>query len=195
MALNKGCLLFVEGDTEKVFYELLIEELMKKNLIVAIKTPFIIKNLKGIGGFKRIATRYYQNEVLPKYRNTQFSIGLAYDTDVFEYDRQPIIDWQKVDANFKKNGAIEIVHVRQKSMIEDVFLEDYQGVLKFLNLPKNSKIPKGNGYEKLQLLFNRANKIYYKGYLCKKLLKNLDLIRIYQKREDVLYPLVRILNI
>ncbi|MFP4456672.1 MAG: hypothetical protein ACLFPS_03360 [Clostridia bacterium] len=194
MALDHGVLLFVEGETEVVFYELLIETLKEKGIIKKIKSPFILKNLKGIGGFKRVALSFFDNEIKSRYKNTEFCIALAYDTDIFEYDRQPSINWDHIDFYFRHKGVSEIVHIKQKYMIEDVFLEDYQGILKFLKLPAHSKMPKGNGYEKLQLLFNRANKIYYKGYLSRRFLQKLDMYKIYLKRQDVFEPFVRILN-
>ncbi len=194
MALNQGVLLFVEGETEVVFYELLIEELKRRGIIRKIKTPFILKNLKGIGGFKRVALNFFEKEVKGRYNNTDFCVGLAYDTDIFEYDRQPTLNWDEIDFYFKHNGVSKVVHIKQKYMIEDVFLEDYQGILEFLKLPQQSNMPKGNGYEKLQLLFNRANKIYYKGYLSRRFLKRIDLHKIYQRRKRIFEPLVNILN-
>jgi hypothetical protein len=194
MAIKNGVLLFVEGETEVVFYGLLIKELVDRKVIKQLKEPFIMKNLKGIGGFKRVALNFFENEVLRKHSNTEFCVGLAYDTDIFRYDRQPAFNWSDIDAYFKNKGVESVIHIRQKYMIEDVFMEDYQGILRYLNLPENSNMPRGNGFEKLQILFNRANKIYYKGYLSLRFVKELDLYKIYKRREDTFRPLIKILD-
>jgi len=194
MVMKQGALLYVEGETEVVFYGLLIKKLIDIGVIKKLKEPFIVKNLKGIGGFKRVALNFFENEVLVKHRNTEFCIGLAYDTDVFRYDRQPAFNWSDIDSYFKNRGVINIVHIKQKYMIEDVFMEDYQGILRYLKLPENSNMPRGNGFEKLQVLFNRANKIYYKGYLSLKFVKELDLYKIYKRRENTFRPLISILD-
>lgn len=194
MAVEPAVLLFVEGDTEVVFYQLLVEMFYEKGWLKRPVKQFLIKNLRGIGGFKRQALRYYLNEVVPRYEDCKFSIGLAYDTDVFEFARQPQIDWQKIDNYFRALDVEYLIHIPQELMIEDLFLEDYTGILKFLNLPIGTEIPAGSGYRKLQTLFNKSKKIYYKGEPVRKMLKSLDLERIYLRREDVLEPFFMMLQ-
>ena len=53
--------------------------------------------------------------------------------------------------------------MQAKRSIEDWFLYDLEGILKFLRLAKNTKVSGKNGYDKLQRLYKQANKIYYKG--------------------------------
>ena len=55
---------------------------------------------------------------------------------------------------------------------------------------------KGNsGYEKLNDLFGRANKVYQKGFQTKDLVASLDMAVIRNKNLDALEPLERVLNV
>ena len=189
-----GVIIFVEGDTEVEFYKYLIKWLKEHGYKSKTTGPVIIKNLHGIGGFKRIALRYYLNKILPKQVDTKFYVVLAYDTDVFEFSSQPPVDWSKVDKAFRKYGALDVIHVEQKFMIEDWFLLDPKGLCKHLDLPLNTPIPNGkDANERMQRLFYKANKLYYKGHYTKRFLDELDIGLIYNKVHDELKPLVSIL--
>lgn len=189
-----GVVIFVEGDTEEVFYRYLIKWLKEQGNQLKTSGPIIIKNLHGIGGFKRMAFRYYLNKIVPKQKNREFYVVLAYDTDVFEYSMQPPVDWKKIDNLFIAYGAVDVIHVKQKQMIEDWFLLDLQGLCKYLKLPLNTTMPTGkNANEKMQKLFTKANKIYYKGHYIRKFLHELDLGVIYSKQKHELMPLCKLL--
>lgn len=191
---NYGVIIFVEGDTEVEFYKFLIEWLKRHGYKSKTKGPVIIKNLHGIGGFKRIALRYYLNKILPKQVNTKFYVVLAYDTDVFEYSNQPPVNWKKVDKAFRAYGALDVIHVEQQYMIEDWFLLDSKGLCKHLGLPLNTVVPAGkDANERMQKLFYKANKLYYKGHYTKRFLDELDIGLIYNKLKPELKPFVEIL--
>ena len=193
---NYGVILFVEGDTEEEFYRYLIAWLKLQGRKLKTVGPVIIKNLHGIGGFKRIALRYYLTKIVPQQQARRFYVVLAYDTDVFEYSGQPPVDWQKVEYVFRAYGAADVLHIKQQRMIEDWFLIDLIGLCRYLGLPLNTVMPAGrNANEKMQQLFSRANRIYYKGHYTKRFLDELNIGLIYNQLHQELKPLENLLFI
>ncbi len=187
-----GVLLYVEGDTEEEFYRFLLEWLDKTRKRRPKMKELIIKNLKGIGGFKRIALRYYINHI--RDRKLPFSVILAYDTDVFEFSSLPPVDWKRVDYLFGNYGVQSIFHIQQRSMIEDWFLGDKEGLCRYLEIPIDTAVPPGDDANKrMQSLFHIANKMYYKGHYTRNFLDDLDIGKIYKQQESSLQPLVDLL--
>lgn len=116
-----------------------------------------------------------------QYPDYKFIVFLCYDTDVFEYQQHPQIDWKQIEKELKENGAIKVVHVRAHKSIEDWFLKDVKNIIKFLKLPQTTKLKGKTGQEKIENLFKKANKIYIKGQRCEGLIKCLDMSVIMKK--------------
>lgn len=194
--MNKCLVIFVEGETEEEFYKLLVQN--ARNL-TETKTNCIdveIVNVKGIGGFKSIALRKFKNRVKPKFgKDCQFIVALCRDTDVFEFEAKPSIDWKKLESEFKANGANKVIHVEAKLSIEDWFLIDLEGVLNFLKLPQNTKCRGKNGVDKLSKLFQKVNKVYVKGNRCNLLIKSINIEKIATSVSDQLLPLYKVLGV
>ena len=192
MPEDYGVLLYVEGDTEVEFYRFLLKWLDQNRTRQPHMKDLIIKNLKGIGGFKRVALRYYINHI--RNRELPFYVVLAYDTDVFEYSSLPPVDWKHIDFLFSNYGVKQVSHVQQISMIEDWFLDDLAGLCRYLEIPTNTPLPAGtNGNKKMQNLFHIAHKMYYKGHYTRNFLDDLDFAKIYHQRQHNLEPLVNLL--
>ena len=196
--MNKVLVLIVEGDTELEFYRILISNAQKKRIDKKsndIKIEYI--NAGGIGGFKNIALRKFLKVVKPKYNNGEyeFVIALCRDTDVFEFSPKPPVNWTETEAAFKSNGAKKVIHIKAEHCIEDWFLIDTDGIKSFLGLPKETKIPSGNGCKAVQSLFKKANKVYHKGKQCADLIEKLDIEKIAQSIRFQLDPLYKELGI
>ena len=162
--MSKCLVFFVEGDTEVEFYKQVVAKAKKLHPTRKFDTNIEYRNVRGVGGFKSIALRKFIKEIKPKYGNEcEFTIVLCSDTDVFDFALKPPIKWNEVKKDFGTNGASRVIHIQAKRSIEDWFLYDTEGILKFLRLGKNTKITGNNGYEKLQHLFKQANKVYIKG--------------------------------
>lgn len=194
--MNKCLILFVEGDTEVEFYKQVVANARKLNPLGRFDTNIEYRNVKGVGGFKNIALRKFVKEIKPKYsKDCKFTIVLYSDTDIFDFASKPPIKWNEVKKELLSNGASEIVHVQARRSIEDWFLYDLEGILKFLRLGKKSKLSGKNGYEKLQNLYKQANKVYYKGIQSNGMIARLDIKKIAENVKNELNPLYEALGV
>lgn len=169
-------LLFVEGDTEVDFYNKMKEHLRHKlggKLACEVK----IHNLKGVGQYQNTAQRIFEKRIKVDYppEEYRYHVFLCYDTDVFEYEKKPPVDWSKVIKMLKEHGAHEVLRVKAKTSIEDWFLLDIEGLRSFLKIPRKVKLSGYKGQNGLRQLFLKANRTYIKGIRCAGLVDALDM--------------------
>lgn len=180
--------LFVEGETERLFYDRVIKILSNANDL-SKSSPFIlIKNLKGISTYTKKIPRIITN-IQHDYPCVTIKVIISHDTDVFELSSSPPVDWKDVEKEIKKLGINTIEYIHTSASIEDWFLIDTKGVLKFLRLPQNTKITGQNGLQKLQNLFKRGNKVYAKGSGASSFIDALDIPLIISKVCNDIQPL------
>ena len=190
-------LIFVEGDTDEVFFKALI------NYYVSVSSnkllPYEVCNLKGVTRYSSKLLAKLKNEYLPTAKLGSYKIKTvccSYDTDVFEVKQPQIVKWDDIGKSVKRMGIDEFIRVGVKSSIEDWILNDIHGICNFLRLKQVSSSLKGiNGYQKLLDLYNKARKTYKKGYETKELINALDMSAIRNKRQDVLAPLEEALGV
>ncbi len=194
--MSKCLVLFVEGDTEVEFYKKVVANARKLHPMGRFDTNIEYRNVGGVGGFKSIALRKFKKQIKPKYEeDCEFTIVLCSDTDVFDFSPKPPIKWDEVKKELMDNGASEIIHVQAKRSIEDWFLYDLEGILRFLRLGKNIKASGKNGYDKLQSLYKKAHKVYYKGIQSNGMIDCLDIEKIANTVNDQLNPLYKALGV
>ena len=190
-------LIFVEGDTDEVFFKALI------NYYVSVSSnkllPYEVCNLKGVTRYSSKLLAKLKNEYLPTAKLGSYKIKTvccSYDTDVFEVKQPQIVKWDNIGKSVKRMGIDEFIRVGVKSSIEDWILNDIHGICNFLRLKQVPSSLKGiNGYQKLLDLYNKARKTYKKGYETKELINALDMSAIRNKRQDVLAPLEEALGV
>ena len=190
-------LIFVEGDTDEVFFKALI------NYYVSVSSnkllPYEVCNLKGVTRYSSKLLAKLKNEYLPTAKLGSYKIKTvccSYDTDVFEVKQPQIAKWDDIGKSVKRMGIDEFIRVGVKSSIEDWILNDIHGICNFLRLKQVPSSLKGiNGYQKLLDLYNKARKTYKKGYETKELINALDMSAIRNKRQDVLAPLEEALGV
>ena len=166
---------FVAGDTEVKFYQRLVsyyrDKYDKPNCKVL--TP---KNVRGVGNYQRVV-RIFKNSVISQYHSSDYAyhVFLCYDSDVFEWDKKPPVEWDSLENELMKSGAARVVQVRAVHSIEDWFLYDTVGLGKFLH--RRGKIQKKgcSGQKYLAKLFREAGRVYIKGSACDELIKALDM--------------------
>ena len=168
--------LFVEGQTEEVFYRHLLSYWRHIKGVSKKETKII--NLNGIGNYAKKAVLKYRGEICRDYPNCKHEIFLAYDTDVFELAQKPPVDWEKVEKELKTSGAFSVTHLRAKKMIEDWFILDLDGICSSLKIKKPAKLDGKSGLETIEKLFKKANRIYQKGYDTKNFVSKLDMEKI-----------------
>ena len=190
-------LIFVEGDTDEVFFKALIDYYasVSSNKLL----PYEVCNLKGVTRYSSKLLAKLKNEYLPTAKLGSYKIKTvccSYDTDVFEVKQPQIVKWDDIGKSVKRMGIDEFIRVGVKSSIEDWILNDIHGICNFLRLKQVPSSLKGiNGYQKLLDLYNKARKTYKKGYETKELINALDMSAIRNKRQDVLAPLEEALGV
>ena len=190
-------LIFVEGDTDEVFFKALIDYYasVSSNKLL----PYEVCNLKGVTRYSSKLLAKLKNEYLPTAKLGSYKIKTvccSYDTDVFEVKQPQIVKWDDIGKSVKRMGIDEFIRVGVKSSIEDWILNDIHGICNFLRLKQVPSSLKGiNGYQKLLDLYNKARKTYKKGYETKELIIALDMSAIRNKRQDVLAPLEEALGV
>lgn len=190
-------LIFVEGDTDEVFFKALIDYYasVSSNKLL----PYDVCNLKGITRYSSKLLAKLKNEYLPTAKAGSCKIKTvccSYDTDVFEVKQPQIVKWDAIGKSVKRMGIDEFIRIGVKSSIEDWILDDMHGICNFLRLKQVPSSLKGiNGYQKLLDLYNKARKTYKKGYETKELINALDMSAIRNKRQDVLAPLEEALGV
>lgn len=194
--MNKCLILFVEGDTEVEFYKRVVANARRLHPANCFDTHIEYRNVKGIGGFKNNALRKFTKEIKPKYgEECIYTVVLCSDTDVFDFSSKPPIKWNEVEQEFRQNGVSQIIHVKARHSIEDWFLYDAESIMGFLRLGKNTKLIGKSGYDKLQNLYKRANKVYFKGVKSNGMIDKLDINKIVNAAGDQLKPLYDVLGV
>lgn len=179
---RKVVLIFVEGDTEKEFFEKLTQLWKAAN-----STEVVIKNVKGIGNYQKKPYNIFSNSIESKHDNCNYLIFFAYDTDAFEFSPKPPVNWNEVENQFRQHKNVICNHLPAVRNIEDWFLSDLDGLCKFLRIdPKKANIKGKTGLEKIQKLFKLGNKAYLKGTRIKGLLDILNLGIIYKAQKATL---------
>lgn len=190
-------LIFVEGDTDEVFFKALIDYYVSVSSNKLL--PYEVCNLKGVTRYSSKLLAKLKNEYLPTAKLGSYKIKTvccSYDTDVFEVKQPQIVKWDDIGKSVKRMGIDEFIRVGVKSSIEDWILNDIHGICNFLRLKQVPSSLKGiNGYQKLLDLYNKARKTYKKGYETKELINALDMSAIRNKRQDVLAPLEEALGV
>lgn len=191
---KKVVVIFIEGDTEVEFYRELIQ-IMRGHCGGRLSCQVETVNASGIGRYQRKVARIFENQIKPKYPDASFHIALCYDQDVFELDKNPPVNWSNVKNELISGGAKEVVQIKAVHSIEDWFMADPEGVLRYLKLPPDTRIPSATGANQLKTLFKKASKLYIKGKQSAGFVKALDIKKILSANCRSLAPLCRLLGV
>lgn len=173
-------IIFIEGDTEITFYKNLIKYIEEKYKLKRINYKITIKNVKGIGNYQKKALGIFKRKILPTCEKGAIYVFLTHDTDIFEHNKKPPISWDEVEKNFRGENSInKVFRIKAKKSIEDWFLIDIDGILKYLKLKKVKK-NSNNGTKYLMELFKQGNKVYLKGSKMDPFINCLNIDVIYQ---------------
>ena len=85
--------------------------------------------------------------------------------------------------------------MRVERMIEDWILDDLTGLNKYLRLNEMPKLSGNNAFDKIQSLFKRANKVYFKGISIKSFVGVIDYTSVRKCRKEALKELETLLNV
>lgn len=176
---NKIIVLLVEGHTEVEFYKKIVDNIKtisKKQL----SCKFTFVDIHGIGNYTKDTLKNF-NRIKVKNPTNDIFVYLCIDTDAFEFSKKPPINKENIKKQLENAGAKKVMYIEAKHSIEDWFLYDFQGVLKYLRLPSTTKKPSSKGQDALKSLFKKANKVYVKGSRVRGFVDNLDISLIMGK--------------
>ena len=190
--------IFVEGDTDVVLFGRLVAYYRK-----ASTTPVYSCEIQNLKGVSRYASSKFvgklRGEIIPKAEKRGekvYAVCCSYDTDAFEDEESPIVDWKKIKKSILRLGIEQFCIVEVKSAIEDWLLDDLEGLCSFLKLKEVPRNIKGdNGYAKLLSIFKRCGKVYTKGLSIEDFLDVISIEKIRNARKEALADLEAILNV
>ena len=184
----KRLLIFVEGDTDRLFFSLLISFLFKNANVKAWDKHLLrIISLDGICNAEAIIKNEIANqEDKDKYNNT---ICLIHDTDAFEYQKKPPISIERV-KRISESEHCDFMEIPVVHNVEDMIAFSLKEIITYLKLPKNYNAPKNiSGLALLKRLHKDAGGYYIKGNKSEGLLRCLDYSSISKRYCETLKPL------
>ena len=189
--------MFVEGDTDELFFKALLE--YYRSISRTSLVPCDICNLKGVTRYASKLLAKLKNEYLPESCTKNYNLQTvccSYDTDVFEMKNPFMVDWNAIAKNMKRMGIGNLIRIGVKSSIEDWILDDIEGVCRFLKMKEVPASLKGtNGNEKISDLYKKAKRTYQKGYAARELISTLNMDVVRKKRLEALRPLENALGV
>ena len=189
---------FVEGDADELIIGRLLDYYRKKGW--RCQGDLMIKNTNGFPNEKKMKSKLTQIQQTTTKMQVLFNtIFCEYDTDIFEKGIQEQPDWKKVEDNLRRQYDIShFSRIEAKTSIEDWMLNDLDGLLLALGLPKDT-IPKGNtGQEKVKNLFLKKSMVYdrHKGKTkIKPIIDKLDMGKIREARKMELKEFEKLLGV
>ena len=196
--LKPHVVIFVEGDTDVVLFSRLVAYYRKASITAVHSCE--IQNLRGVS---RYASSKFvgklQGEIIPKAvkkGEKVYAVCCSYDTDVFNDEESPIVDWKKIKRSILRLGIDQFCTVEVRNAIEDWLLDDLDGLCSYLNLKDVPKSIKGcDGYEKLLSLFKRSGKVYTKGLSIEDFIDAVSIEKIRNVRKEALADLEAALGV
>lgn len=193
-AFKKGFAFILEGETEKEFYYSYLEYLCRKHgailsRIVDTSSPDINYELRtgddvSLLKFNVVNTitqvprtgRWFNAQCVGKYGSkVEWTVFLCYDKDDYKENISKFYegDWAILRESLKK--AHQIVDVAAAADIEDVMLQDINGICKFIGCESAVTLKGGKGKIKIKNLFKDHGRYYHEGKRAKDLINTLDM--------------------
>lgn len=197
-----GAAFILEGDTEKVFYLTLLRHFcskhsgtqLDKHIDPASGEPFYVLTRSNsskmliklfvVGTITQVSHSgsWFVSRCCQPYKSIQWSIFLCYDTDNYLNNISKFYegDWKALRQTLNRRKTKEIVDLAASADIEDIMLQDSDGVYAFLGLPP-APIPKASkGKTKMKKIFRSKGPgvAYHEGDRAEPLITALDLDRI-----------------
>lgn len=191
------CVIFVEGDAD----ELIINRLLDYYKSNGWSRP------KGIRVFNTHGTPIWRNMRvglvgIQQCQNTPVyfrAVCCEFDTDVYDKGIQTEPDWKDVEKKLKKEfGVREFCCLRAETSIENWMLDDTEGVLSALGLPKNTKVKGSSGHNKMENLFLMKGTSYFRNKgmdKIKPVIDKLDMGKIRKARKKELESFEKLLGV
>lgn len=191
------CVVFVEGDADELIVRRLLDYYLKmgwkrNDEVLVYKThgtPMFGKMKKGL-------VRIRQNmggQVCFR------AVCCEFDTDVYVNGFQKEPDWESIRKELKRYfGVVEFCCLRAETSIENWMLDDAEGLIAALGLPKTTKIKGATGLEKMGNLFRFSHLSYSRNKgmdKIKPVIDKLDIAKIREARKKELKDFEKLLGV
>jgi len=205
---TSGMSLIMEGDTEKYFYEEILNRICIDNEINLTKAfdddelsnyyilskndKNILIKIKNAETITQITNQFlwFKNFCADKYSHMPWDVFLCYDTDGNSFLTFTQLDWKTLRDNINQISNVNtIVDCCADRDVEDLFLIDMEGIKRFLNINEDVKVEdlKGRkGKIKLKNLYMdyTINMRYHEGKRALSLIQSLDLRKIIEHPDN-----------
>lgn len=190
--------IFVEGDADEIIINRLLDYYRSNGWHTNVSIKVV--NTHGFPNETKMKSQLTRITVTETKKTIQFkAVCCEYDTDIFDKGIQNKPDWKKIEKNLKNDfDMLNFCRIEAKTSIEDWLLDDYEGLLKALNLPSDTIVKGTSGQDKVKKLFKKSNIMYdrFKGKeKIKPYLDKLDISKIAKNRKNELKELKNILNV
>ena len=191
------CVIFVEGDADELMIRRLLDYYAEKGW--KRKDEVFVHKTHGtpmFGKMKKGLVKIRQDmEGKARFK----AVCCEFDTDVYVNGFQKEPDWESIRKELKRYfGVVEFCWLRAETSIENWMLDDAEGLIVALGLPKATKIKGATGLEKMGNLF-RLNRMSYsrnKGMeKIKPIIDKLDIAKIREARKKELKEFEKLLGV
>ena len=176
-------LFYLEGESEKTFYEALTHYLWHGERMVKFKA-FTGSSRLFIGLKSKELAR-----IKGKHPDSSIHLFICYDTDIYGNDDP----FDSLKEELKEKG-FDVHLIKQTRSLEDFIWKDEEGILRYLRLNLETRLEdfKKDGQQGLKRLFRKAKRNYEKGKNFRSLVNSLDMAKIIEGNKKYLKPLLEI---
>ena len=196
-----GVAFILEGETEKVFYQELLEHfcnrypgtcIIKNESIEEGEVTYsicygdkrILLKFNNVGTISQITNTgdWFLSRCLQQHKNIKWTVFLCYDMDDYAPDISKFYagDWKRLRDRISKGGRAKIIDMAAKADIEDMLLLDLDGVFHYIGI-NPCPLPNGKkGKSKMKQLFRMKGlgSAYHEGERARPLIRSLDMEKI-----------------
>ncbi|MCQ4765298.1 hypothetical protein [Cloacibacillus evryensis] len=192
-----GVAFIFEGDTEDIFYRAYLEFLcqkysceLKKRLAKAapeIEYEMRLGKRKVLTFFHTVnavtqmprSWAWFESFCADRHPDLNWKVFLCYDTDSYKEEITKFRegDWGNLREKLTLCGA-QVNDISARADIEDLFLQDIEGVCSFLGVLPLINIHGRNGKAKMKNLFRECGRSYHEGVRAKELVCALDMQKL-----------------
>lgn len=198
---TSGIAFILEGDTEKIFYRVMIEHFVRKHVgakfekstdsntgeiyyTLSFEQFIVLIKFNVVGTVSQITNsgEWFNNLCFGKHKHLDWTVFLCYDTDSYNNDITKFYDgdWAELRKSIQKHKRCCVIDLAAQADIEDIMLIDSDNVFKYLNMNPTT-IPSGSkGKRKMKKIFRLKGRgvAYHEGDRAEKLIYSLDFDKI-----------------
>ena len=142
-------MIFVEGDTDKLFFDRLVQYYRQTSSVPIASCE--VRNMHGVSRYSSKLSGKLKGQIIPSAARKGMEVQAvccSYDTDVFEYAERPVVDWSRVAAEIRRLGIKEFCEVTVEQMMEEGLYQEVRSLLDS-GVTADMQSMQGLGYKEL----------------------------------------------